>query len=117
MILYAMKNMNRYFHEVWPTDYELHEKMGVNVIKNIINDVTVYGDTDSVDGNSYVNCINNIKIKIKDLFDEYSLNNIKISNRGDEMIENDEIPDDAWETLNIFEENIITESIKEVVNV
>lgn len=34
-----------------------------------------------------------------------------------EMIENNEIPDDAWETLNIFEENIITESIKEVVNV
>ena len=33
------------------------------------------------------------------------------------MIENDEIPDDAWETLNIFEENIIPESIKEVVNV
>ena len=33
------------------------------------------------------------------------------------MIENDEIPDEAWETLNIFEENIITESIKEVVNV
>ena len=33
------------------------------------------------------------------------------------MIENDEIPDEAWETLNIFEENIIPESIKEVVNV
>ena len=34
-----------------------------------------------------------------------------------EMIENNEIPDDAWETLNIFEENIVAESIKEVVNV
>ena len=34
-----------------------------------------------------------------------------------EMIESNEIPDDAWETLNIFEENIIAESIKEVVNV
>ena len=34
-----------------------------------------------------------------------------------EMIENDEIPDEAWETLNIFEENIIAESIREVVNV
>ena len=34
-----------------------------------------------------------------------------------EMIENNEIPDEAWETLNIFEENIIAESIKEVVNV
>ena len=34
-----------------------------------------------------------------------------------EMIENDEIPDEVWETLNIFEENIIPESIKEVVNV
>ena len=29
-----------------------------------------------------------------------------------EMIENNEIPDDAWETLNIFEENIVAESIK-----
>ena len=32
------------------------------------------------------------------------------------MIENDDIPDEAWETLNIFEENIIPESIEEVVN-
>mgnify|MGYP003595818401 CR=1 FL=1 len=33
------------------------------------------------------------------------------------MIDNCEIPDEAWETLSIFEENIIPESIKEVVNI
>ena len=33
------------------------------------------------------------------------------------MIDNCEISDEAWETLSIFEENIIAESIKEVVNV
>ena len=33
------------------------------------------------------------------------------------MIEDSDIPDEAWETMNIFQEDIIPESIQEVVNV
>lgn len=47
-ILYAEKNINKYFNEYWHKDKKTHEAMGITVTGKVVNDVTVYIDTDSV---------------------------------------------------------------------
>jgi len=48
---YAEKIINRYFHQHWHLDTELHEKLGLKNVKPITVDMVIYGDTDS----NYVN--------------------------------------------------------------
>lgn len=47
-ILYAEKSINKYFLEWWHKDRKTHEAMGITVTGKVVNDVTVYIDTDSV---------------------------------------------------------------------
>lgn len=51
LIKFAEKILNRYFHEHWHLDTELHEKLGAKNVKHITNDMVIYIDTDS----NYVN--------------------------------------------------------------
>lgn len=55
-ILYAERNINKYFKEHWHRDKKTHEKMGITVTKKVLNDVTVYIDTDSCDKNTIIHC-------------------------------------------------------------
>jgi len=43
----ADKYINLYFKEIWHTDTALHEKLGVQDVKKIEDEITVYNDTDS----------------------------------------------------------------------
>lgn len=48
MIKYATNILNRYFKDFWYKDKVLHDKLGITgPINKVINDVVVYGDTDS----------------------------------------------------------------------
>lgn len=48
MIKYATNILNRYFKDFWHKDKTLHEKLGIkHRVEKVINDVVVYGDTDS----------------------------------------------------------------------
>lgn len=47
MIKFVTKIINRYFLEFWHRDTELHEKIGLTRVERIVNEVAVYGDTDS----------------------------------------------------------------------
>lgn len=48
---FAEKIINKYFQEHWHLDKELHEKLGIKNVKQITQDMVIYGDTDS----NYVN--------------------------------------------------------------
>jgi DNA polymerase elongation subunit (family B) len=51
LIKFAEKIINKYFHEHWHLDTELHEKMGVRNVRPISHEMVIYVDTDS----NYVN--------------------------------------------------------------
>ena len=51
LIKFAEKIINKYFHEHWHLDTELHEKMGVSNVRPISAEMVIYVDTDS----NYVN--------------------------------------------------------------
>ena len=55
-ILYAEKNINKYFNEYWHKDKKTHEAMGITVTGKVVNDVTVYIDTDSCDKDTVIYC-------------------------------------------------------------
>ena len=48
---FAEKIVNKYFNEMWSTDTELHEKMGIKNVRPLNLDFIIYGDTDS----NYIN--------------------------------------------------------------
>lgn len=45
---YGSKIFNRYFMEFWHRDTDLHKLLGITKVNKIKDEVTVYGDTDSV---------------------------------------------------------------------
>jgi DNA polymerase elongation subunit (family B) len=51
LVKYAEKIINRYFHEHWHVDTELHEKIGARNVRPISSEMTIYADTDS----NYIN--------------------------------------------------------------
>lgn len=42
------KYVNNYFNKKWHTDKKLHQKMGLTRVEPIRDDISVYGDTDSI---------------------------------------------------------------------
>lgn len=48
LIQYTIKIYNEYFREIWHTDRELHQKMGIMKAPRVKYDVINYADTDSV---------------------------------------------------------------------
>jgi DNA polymerase elongation subunit (family B) len=51
LIKFAEKVVNKYFHEHWHLDSELHDKIGVRNVRPISTEMVIYVDTDS----NYVN--------------------------------------------------------------
>ncbi len=47
-ILYTEALINKYFHETWHTDTELHASMGIKVTGKVLKPIGVYIDTDSI---------------------------------------------------------------------
>ena len=47
LIKFAEKIINKYFHEHWHLDKDLHEKLGVTNVKRVYKPLVVYIDTDS----------------------------------------------------------------------
>lgn len=48
IIVFSAKAVEKYFKDGWHLDTELHEKMGINVHREITQPVLVAGDTDSI---------------------------------------------------------------------
>ena len=48
IIKFSSKVLNMYFHKYWKSDKALHNHLGITVIPDVVNDVAIYGDTDSV---------------------------------------------------------------------
>jgi DNA polymerase elongation subunit (family B) len=47
LIKYSEMVLNRYFHEFWHIDKDLHEKLGLTTVKRVAKPLVVYSDTDS----------------------------------------------------------------------
>jgi DNA polymerase elongation subunit (family B) len=47
LIKHSEKILDKYFHEFWHKDKELHDKLGLTSVKKIHKPMVVYGDTDS----------------------------------------------------------------------
>lgn len=48
IIKYTIKKINSYFKDIWHTDNELHQKLNLNSVFKIEDNVVIYSDTDSV---------------------------------------------------------------------
>ncbi|MCK9576018.1 MAG: DNA polymerase domain-containing protein [Candidatus Pacearchaeota archaeon] len=48
IIKFSSKVLNLYFHKYWKSDKALHDHLGITVIPTVVQDVAIYGDTDSV---------------------------------------------------------------------
>ena len=91
LIKFAEKIINKYFHEHWHLDNELHEKLGVANVKRIYKPLVVYIDTDSASADTIVRVsLDGKKIKeitfellFKVLSDIYA---IELDERGNEII-------------------------------
>lgn len=92
LIKFAEKIINKYFHEHWHLDKELHEKLGITSVKRIFKPLVVYIDTDSVAGDTKIKVsLDGQKIKehsiesvFKILSDVYA---IELDERGNEIIQ------------------------------
>ncbi|MEG1008911.1 MAG: DNA polymerase domain-containing protein [Clostridia bacterium] len=70
LIRFTQKILDDYFLNIWPTAFDIHKKMGLNiVVKPKCESVLVYGDTDSTFGDAIIYCNNN-KQTIESLFNE-----------------------------------------------
>jgi DNA polymerase elongation subunit (family B) len=47
LIKYSESVLNRYFHEFWHLDKELHGKLGLTTVKRVAKPMVIYSDTDS----------------------------------------------------------------------
>jgi hypothetical protein len=64
-----------YWYNQWHLDFELHTKLGIKNVKNILSTcpTSIYADTDSCDGNSFIKTQNST-IRIEDWYKE-NINN------------------------------------------
>jgi DNA polymerase elongation subunit (family B) len=91
---YGSKILNEYFMNKWEDDIETQEKLGVSNPKVISNPIDIYGDTDSCSGDTKINCEDNIKWEIADMFKHYGkilgINLIKnpLTKHNNEIINN-----------------------------
>lgn len=112
---FAEKIVNRYFNEIWHKDTELHEQMEVSNVRQLNHDLIIYGDTDSVIGNTNI-LIQNIlgeenEVKIEDLFNGFSgVSDVYIDEKGNQIIEPNKIS-----ALNYKKDNYIFSPIKKII--
>lgn len=86
LIKFSESILNKYFHEFWHKDLQVHKKLGVTNVKRVVKPVTVYGDTDSCDKSSVI-YTETESIRIENLFINESKNNlIEYDNRCNEII-------------------------------
>lgn len=85
---YGMACIDKYFTEMWHLDKELHNLLGIESPETL-QPVVIYGDTDSIAGDSFINCEDGRNIKIEDLFNQYSkISGVYEDEYGHEFIDN-----------------------------
>jgi len=114
LIKYSEKILHKYFHDHWHLDTELHEKLGITKVKKVVKPLVVYGDTDSLLGDSLV-CIkygeNHSKIRFDELFSTFSGScGYHTDNRGNEIIE-----PDGLGSLNYVDSALTFSPIKKII--
>lgn len=115
LIKYMNKVSDIYFKKKWHRDKKLHKYLGVSDVSPIPeNEIIVpYGDTDSVHEDTYINCENDKKIKVKDLFSMYKdSHGVENDHRGNELILND---GNMINVLNHREDKIQSAKIKRII--
>lgn len=69
IIKFSSKVLNLYFQKYWKNDTELHQHLGITEVGPVINDVAIYGDTDSCDKNTSINTDKG-SLTIEDLYNQ-----------------------------------------------
>lgn len=114
LIKYSEVVLNRYFHEFWHLDKELHEKLGLTTVKRVAKPLIIYSDTDSSEKSSKViiKSYDSIdRVEFQDLFKLYSeIFEIRADERGNEIIEPHNIS-----SLNYKEGNLVFSGIKKII--
>ena len=92
LIKFAEKILNKYFHEHWHLDTELHEKLGARNVRPLSGDMVIYIDTDSVLGESVIKirdfCGFEQSVTIEELFNAYSNDGFYLDLKGNHIIDN-----------------------------
>lgn len=85
---YAGKIFNRYFMEFWHRDKELHEKIGITRAERVTQEVSIYGDTDTIFAESIINTRNG-DYTIADVYKKELIKSsfVEVSPHGHEVIE------------------------------
>jgi len=115
MIKYSEKIVNRYFHDFWHDDTELHEKLGLTQVKRVVKPLVIYSDTDSVESSCLIRTQNNqgeIKIStIEDFFLSFaSLKEVVEDDRGNQIVS-----DPESSVLNYKHEALTFSRIKKII--
>lgn len=114
LIKYSEMVLNRYFHEFWHLDKELHEKLGLTSVKRVAKPLIIYSDTDSSEKSSKViiKSYDSIdRVEFQDLFKLYSeIFEIRADERGNEIIEPHNIS-----SLNYKDGNLVFSGIKKII--
>lgn len=105
LIRYTQLIMDKYLLEIWPTDYKVHDLMGLTTVKPLTCSTTiVYGDTDSLTHSVSISYDKN-KVAIGDAFEtsmsKYGIS--EITKNGAEIVKLN------GETTLTFEDNKIVE--------
>lgn len=85
IIKFSSKVLNMYFHKYWKSDKALHNHLGITVIPDVVNDVAIYGDTDSCDKHTLIRT-NQGTLTIEDLYNE-GIRNAGLTLNGHESVE------------------------------
>lgn len=112
IIKFSALVLNKYFKEIWHKDKKLHEKLGLTHVEKVELDVSVYGDTDSIDKDSILRT-NKGSISIEKLYENEvkNISNVEISPFGHEVI----IPKDI-NVLNYSKNNkIVFSKVKKLI--
>lgn len=114
LIKFAEKVVNKYFHEHWHLDTELHEKIGARNVRPISAEMVIYVDTDSLEGDSKIRIrtFDNEEhiVEIQDIFYAYSKDGITIDFRGNEIVE---FP--KFDILNSKGESVIYSGVRKII--
>jgi len=75
IIKFSAKIANKYFKEYWHKDKQLHNLLGIEEkVFPVINDVTIYGDTDSCEKTTKLHLEDGREISFEDFYNENEKN-------------------------------------------
>ena len=110
IITFSAKTITNYFKKVWPYDTEIHEKMGIEITNEITQPVVVYGDTDSVAGDSVIKTSIG-EDTIENIFNQLSIEKGMIIENG-KTTQQEVVKNPNFDILNYKNDKIVYSPVK-----